>query len=327
MPRNGKEGILFSFVMSALMIYIMAALNMYVRAALGMGGLVLSSLWQPWVYAAFNFVPAFIIGMICDLGFCTPTSRKVMLAFCKETDRAVWKGITVKFMMVVLMTIAMTIYGAIAAVGFQLIAINAFFTLLPYNFIIALPIQMLIIAPIAGKIVHFVGDKFKWNTTKEPRALPSEIDSIQELMQTNVYSIPNTSSVGDALKKIIAKNVSGMPVVDKDKKVVGFISDSDILRAMSHSDLPVSDYSTLLTGLAKNELPKATSDKIMSKNVMEFASKEIVSVNLKTPLEELSKIFGFSQLKKVPVIDNDKLIGIVNRSWFSRKILETACLT
>ena len=38
MPRNGKEGILFNFIMSALMLYIMAALNMYVHATLGLGG-------------------------------------------------------------------------------------------------------------------------------------------------------------------------------------------------------------------------------------------------------------------------------------------------
>ena len=50
-----------------------------------------------------------------------------------------------------------------------------------------------------------------------------------------------------------------MPIINNQKRVVGFISDSDILRAMSHSDLPVSDYSTLITGLAKNELPKVTS--------------------------------------------------------------------
>ena len=69
----------------------------------------------------------------------------------------------------------------------------------------------------------------------------------------------NTSTIGEALKEIIEKNVYVMPIINNQKRVVGFISDSDILRAMSHSDLPVSDYSTLITGLAKNELPKVTS--------------------------------------------------------------------
>ena len=75
MPRNGKEGILFNFVMSALMIYIMAALNMYVHAALGLGGLALDAPWHPWWHVVINFPLAFVVGMICDLGFCTPHTQ------------------------------------------------------------------------------------------------------------------------------------------------------------------------------------------------------------------------------------------------------------
>ena len=325
MPRNGKEGILFSFIMSALMIYIMAALNMYVRAALGLGGLTLSTPWEPWVYAVTNFLLAYLIGMICDLGFCTPTSRKCMMAFCKDSDRAVWKGITVKFMMVVLMTIAMTIYGAIAAVGFRVHALNAFFTLLPYNFIIALPIQMLVIAPLAGKIVHAVGDKCGWNQHESEKYLPESLKTASDIMQQDVYTIPDTATVGEALKQIIERNVSGMPVVSDAGVVRGFLSDSDIMRTLSHSDLPVSDYSTLFTGLAKNELPASEYKELMGKNVMEIATKNVMSVNSTTSLTEISKLFGYSQLKKVPVIDDNKLVGVINRSRFSRHLLENAC--
>ena len=60
---------------------------------------------------------------------------------------------------------------------------------------------------------------------------------------------------------------------------------------------------------------------------MEFATQKIVSVKTVTPIEELSKLFGFSQLKKVSVVDgDDKLVGVVNRSRFNREILEGVCL-
>ncbi|OZG63323.1 permease of the major facilitator superfamily [Bifidobacterium lemurum] len=155
MPRNGKEGILFSFIMSAIMIYVMAALNYGVRTG-DVGA-------AAWSYAVFNFPLAYVVGMICDLGICTPSSRKLAGMFCKEEDRPVWKGITVKFLMVVLMTVFMTIFGAIMAFGFTGAAVVGFFEMFPYNFTIALPIQMLIVAPLAGKIVHMVGDAARWN--------------------------------------------------------------------------------------------------------------------------------------------------------------------
>ena len=67
MPRNGKEGILFSFIMSAIMIYVMAALNYGVR--IGDVGAA------AWSYALFNWPLAYVVGMICDVCICTPTSR------------------------------------------------------------------------------------------------------------------------------------------------------------------------------------------------------------------------------------------------------------
>lgn len=69
-PRNGKEGILFSFIMSAIMIYVMAALNYGVR--IGDVGAA------AWSYALFNWPLAYVVGMICDLCICTPSSRAIM---------------------------------------------------------------------------------------------------------------------------------------------------------------------------------------------------------------------------------------------------------
>lgn len=139
MPRNGKEGILFSFIMSAIMIYVMAALNYGVRT-----GDVGTAAWS---YAFFNWPLAYVIGMICDLCICTPSSRAIMNCFCAQTDRAVWKGITVKFLMVV-------------------------------------------------------------------------------------------------------------PIVNETGAVVGFVSDSDVLRRFAQDNLPVSDISTLITGMARGEFPE-----------------------------------------------------------------------
>lgn len=113
-PRNGKEGILFSFIMSAIMIYVMAALNYGVR--IGDVGAA------AWSYALFDWPLAYVVGMICDLCICTPSSRAIMNTFCAATDRAVWKGITVKFLMVVLMTV----FGAIMAFGFTFGAFTGF---------------------------------------------------------------------------------------------------------------------------------------------------------------------------------------------------------
>lgn len=101
---------------------------------------------------------------------------------------------------------------------------------------------------------------------------------------------------------------------------------TDVLRAIALCDAPVSGYSTLLTGLAKNELTRKNAENLMKENVMDIAKKEVVSVTSTTSLEEIASLFGFRQLKKIPVIDNGKLVGVVNRSRFSRRVLENTCL-
>lgn len=323
MPRNGKEGVLFSFIMSALMIYLMAALNMYVRAALGLGDLQLQTPWEPWWYAVVNFPLAYAVGMICDLGFCTPTSRKIMTRVCAETDRAAWKGFVVKFCMVVLMTIAMTVYGALAAVDFRIEAVAAFFVLLPYNFIIALPLQMCVIAPLAGMIVHAVGDQLDWDDEASHNTMPAGIERVADVMQDDAYSVPSGATVLDALKALLEKGVSGMPVVNERGTVVGFVSDSDILRMLSKSDAPVSDYSTLVTGLAKNELPKSDFATLMKANVLDIATHNVCAVSPTDKVETLCELFGRRQFKKVPVVENGVLSGVVNRSRLARKALES----
>jgi predicted transcriptional regulator len=63
----------------------------------------------------------------------------------------------------------------------------------------------------------------------------------------------------------------------------------------------------------------------MNKNVMEIATSKVESVKSETPLTEIASLFGYSQLKKVPVIDANKLVGVINRSRFSRHLLENAC--
>lgn len=329
MPRNAKEGILFSFIMSAFMIYIMAALNYGVRTG-DFGG-------TAWYYSLMNFPLAYAVGMVCDLCMCTPLSRKIAEAITVPSDRPVWRGFVVKFSMVVLMTICMTIYGVFAAVGVGAQDVAAFLGMFPYNFILALPIQMCVIAPLSGKIVHRVGDAFGWNEPGKARGAEKEAPSVSEatlvasnenaknepalesLVLRDVYTISQSSTIMDAMNELVDKKVSGMPVVSDTGKVVAFISDSDILRFLSNKDMVVVDIANLVQEMNTNKTVSERLRTIAEKNVMEAATKKVITVDEDVTLEELCSLFGFTKLKKVPVVGEDsKLAGIINRSDVTR---------
>lgn len=314
MPRNGKEGLLFSFAMSALMIYIMAALNYGVRTG-DVGG-------TAWSYAVFNFPLAFVVGIVCDLAICTPLSRWTMRATCRATDRPVWKGLVVKFCMVVLMTVAMTIFGVLEAVGPSRAAVTLFFVTFPYNFIIALPLQMLVIAPICARFVHAVGDRARWNQPRPVQDQTLAAVDVKSLIVRDAYTVRDDATVADAVRLMVDKQVSGVPVTRADQTVCGFISESDVLRFFARSDVPVSDISTLITGMAVGEYPTERFADLMRERVTVAATPEVVTFEENGDLTELCGMFGLGQYKKVPVVSEGRLTGVINRSAVTRSALQ-----
>ena len=144
MPQSKKEGIILSIIMSLVMIYIMAALNDGVKA----GELTRES----WIIALQRLPLGFLVGIICDMLICTPLSLKLVAKVTEENDRDLYKVIVLRFSMVILMTIAMTVFSVTISWGGAMRAVSEFFRWLPYNFTIALPIQMLIVAPIAARV-------------------------------------------------------------------------------------------------------------------------------------------------------------------------------
>lgn len=148
MPHSKKEGILLSIIMSFIMIYVMAALNECVKS----GALTADA----WLVSLKRLPLGFIVGIICDMALCTPLSRKLVTAVSNDTDRECFKILILRFSMVVLMTVAMTVFSVVVTWENAPTAVGDFFKYLPYNFTIALPIQMLIVAPLSLRLARAI---------------------------------------------------------------------------------------------------------------------------------------------------------------------------
>ncbi len=148
MPHSKKEGILLSVIMSLIMIYVMAALNECVKN----GAFSAAA----WVVSLKRLPLGFIVGIICDMAICTPLSRKLVAAVSDDSDRECFKVLILRFSMVVLMTVAMTVFSVLVTWENAQTAVAGFFKYLPYNFTIALPIQMIIVAPVSLRLARAI---------------------------------------------------------------------------------------------------------------------------------------------------------------------------
>lgn len=146
MPQSKKEGIFLSLIMSLIMIYVMAALNNDVK----IGAFAASS----WELALRRLPLGYIAGVLCDLLICTPLSRRIVSALCRDDDREAYKVFVLRFCMVIFMTVVMTAFGEIASGNLGAEGIASFFKYFPYNFTIALPLQMLIVAPLSLRLAR-----------------------------------------------------------------------------------------------------------------------------------------------------------------------------
>lgn len=113
----------------------------------------------------------------------------------------------------------------------------------------------------------------------------------KEIMTKKVITIKPTTTVLDAIDTMINHAISGTPVVDDQGKLVGIVSEKDLM--------VVDDF------LTQKQLSQVT--------VSDFMTKDVVSVTEETPANEVAKMFIRKNIKRVPVIKGDQILGVVSR--------------
>lgn len=120
----------------------------------------------------------------------------------------------------------------------------------------------------------------------------------KDIMSTNITTIYPDATIYDAVNLLYNKRVSGLPVVDSDGKLVGIISENDILNLV-------------FSGSARST---KVSD-VMTKNVVTFSPDSEV--------DKISLTISEKKYRRVIITDADnKVVGIVSRHDIIRIILD-----
>jgi len=131
---------------------------------------------------------------------------------------------------------------------------------------------------------------------------------IGERMTRHPVVIIEHEGIDDALKMMRDNHIRRLPVLDKKGKLVGIVSDKDLLYA---SPSPA-------TSLSVHELHYLLS-KLTVKGVM---SSPVITVTEYTPLEEAARIMADSKIGGLPVMREDKVVGIITETDMFKIFLE-----
>jgi len=134
----------------------------------------------------------------------------------------------------------------------------------------------------------------------------------KDIMTSAVISIEPETTVLEAARRMLQNHISGLPVVDEAGALVGIVSEGDFLRRAETGTAP--RYSGLLEFLLGPG--KAAGEYIHShgRKVREVMSNHVHVVEEDTNLEDVVELMERKHIKRVPVVRNDKLVGIITRS-------------
>lgn len=144
-----------------------------------------------------------------------------------------------------------------------------------------------------------------------------------EIMKTEVITVRETESIRQVIGKFLKYKISGLPVVDVNHKIVGYISDGDIMRHIGkHKDIILDMFYYVDVIKGDDDEFEERVKKILELNVMIIAKEKVQKVNWDESAENIAALLGKKHIKKLPVERDGVLAGIISRGDVVRHSFE-----
>lgn len=136
---------------------------------------------------------------------------------------------------------------------------------------------------------------------------------LASLMKRDVYTLTENDSALDALRLFAEKGISGAPVVDSKGNLSGFVSDGDIIGTLSRQNPTFTSFWAYTAEATGSEFGEKASQ-LASMPVGRISTKNVLSVSVDDDMRDVCSLLAEHHLKKAPVLDGDRMVGIINRS-------------
>jgi CBS domain-containing protein len=142
----------------------------------------------------------------------------------------------------------------------------------------------------------------------------------KDIMTKEVITVETDSSVKDVAIVLTKNRISGVPVVNKNKEVVGIITEADLIAINKNIQFPT--VITILGGIIYLNTKNFDNDlkKILATKAEDIMTKEVTYVNPDTNISEIATIMSEKRFHLLPVIEDKKLVGIISKADIVRII-------
>ena len=143
-----------------------------------------------------------------------------------------------------------------------------------------------------------------------------------DIMTTDVITVKKETNLKDLAGLLYRNHINGVPVVDDDGLLIGIICESDLIR--KNKKLHIPTVVAIFDWVLYLESPKKIEKEIQRINattVEDLYIKEVVTVDEKTPVDEIATIMEEKKVYTIPVMDGSRLVGIVGQADLIRTLV------
>lgn len=180
--------------------------------------------------------------------------------------------------------------------------------------------MMVLLAIVAVIIVLFVREMPKKDaavSTARESAGIAGVDRpfyVADVMDAAPGFVEQGATVRDVIKIMRKRNTSGIPIVDGESAVLGFVSDGDILNYLSKQGGSYYTDGTNFYSLVDQEDFWGRLGALLELDALRIATRRVISIDAHADVEDAFKTLSEKRIKKVPVLSDGKLVGTLSRS-------------
>ena len=188
----------------------------------------------------------------------------------------------------------------------------------------AFMVQAVLCAAAAIIVIAFVKDKKPEEAADAKTSVAPSADFAlpTTLMREATNVLPENTPVSQVVAFFEKNKTDAVVLVDDDQHMRGIISDGDILRAMTpHTASEYVDPTIIMASAKQDTDTHQLVKNIMQAPAISVATTNIITIDANASSKEILQVLGKNHLKKAPVLQDGKLVGIIDRSALNTRAL------
>jgi CBS domain-containing protein len=135
---------------------------------------------------------------------------------------------------------------------------------------------------------------------------------VRDVMVAPVITVGPSATVQEVAKLLLEKQISAVPVLDNNGKLVGIVSEGDLLHRVEAGT--ERHRSWWLRVLTESDTLAAEYVKSHSRKVSDVMTRDVITTSPQAPLHEVAALMEKNAVKRLPVLENGQLVGVVSRA-------------